>query len=149
MSKIKLSSLLLYSALLLLIFTPTPSYASTKQTIYVELSQFKFEPGRIIVNKGDTVIIKLKSVDVTHGFYVDGYDVNLIIMPGEVVTVTIIADKAGKFKIRCSVICGPLHPFMVGDFIVTDDGLNIPYLLSILILFLIGLIPFLRIREGI
>ncbi len=140
--------LLVYAFLIVLLVNYTPVSASTDQTVYVELSQFKFNPGRIIVNKGDTIVFKLRSVDVTHGFYIDGYDVNVVVRPGDVVTVTLVADQVGKFKIRCSVTCGPLHPFMVGDFIVKGGGLNLPFILSIFSVFFIGIIPFLMSRRG-
>ena len=152
MSKMKkIIPLILYILILLLIIpsvNPNLTFASTEQVIYVELSQFKFEPSRIVVNKGDTIVFKLKSSDVAHGFYIDGYDVNLVVTPGELVTVTIVANQIGKFKIRCSVTCGPLHPFMVGDFIVTENGTNLPFILSLILLFLTGFIPFLPVKGG-
>ena len=51
------------------------------QTRVVELTaqKYGYTPGRIFVNKGDTIIIKPTSKDVTHGFYLDGYPVEFII----------------------------------------------------------------------
>lgn len=98
--------------------------AATSRTVEVTVRQFAFEPGRIEVNQGDVVTFRITSADVTHGFYVDGYGVNVKVLPGEEVIVTIVADKPGKFKIRCSVTCGPLHPFTIGELIVTQNGIN-------------------------
>jgi hypothetical protein len=36
-------------------------------------------PGRIVVNKGDTAILKPTSLDVVHGFLLDGYPVDAIL----------------------------------------------------------------------
>jgi heme/copper-type cytochrome/quinol oxidase subunit 2 len=97
-------------------------------TVHITARQFAYEPGRVVVNQGDTVVFVLETVDVTHGFYIDGYDVDVRIIPGETQTVTVVADTPGKFKIRCSETCGALHPFMVGEFIVLRSGVNIAFL---------------------
>lgn len=104
------------------------AHASSHRVIEVTASQFQFEPGRIVVNLGDTITFKVKSTDVTHGFYIDGYGVNEEVKPGDEVTITIVADKLGKFKIRCSLTCGPLHPFVVGELIVGQGGLNYTFI---------------------
>ena len=104
--------------------------------------QFAYEPGRIVVNLGDVVTFNLKSDDVTHGFYIDGYGVNETVSFGEEKTITIIADKPGKFKIRCSITCGPLHPFMVGEFIVEQNGVNFLFIGSVSLIALVGVLTF-------
>jgi heme/copper-type cytochrome/quinol oxidase subunit 2 len=35
--------------------------------------------------------------------------------------VTFVADRPGRFRLRCSKICGPLHPFMLGDLVVEPE----------------------------
>ena len=42
----------------------------------VTAKQYEFIPGEIIVNKGDRVILHLKSIDVTHGFSILDYYIN-------------------------------------------------------------------------
>ena len=146
----RLPSLLLYTiivfTMIIAVFQASPVYGAGERVVYIDLSQFKFEPGRIVVNRGETVVFKLRSLDVTHGFYIDGYGVDTVVRPGEVVTITITAYQAGKFKIRCSVTCGPLHPFMIGDLVVLDGGLNTPFILSLFALGLVGLLPLIRFR---
>ncbi len=95
-----------------------------EHTITVIAKQFEFVPGRIEVNQGDTVILTLRTDDVTHGFYIDGYDITERIFPGEDTHVTFVADKPGKFRMRCSETCGALHPFMVGEFVVLQNDVN-------------------------
>ncbi|NHV97949.1 MAG: hypothetical protein HA494_09245 [Thaumarchaeota archaeon] len=108
----------------------------------VTARQFAYEPGRIVVNKGDHVTIRLTSADVTHGFYIPELGVNETVSYGEEKIIHIVADKVGKFKIRCSVTCGPLHPFMVGEFVVEEGGINPVFLGSTTIVILAGVLSF-------
>ena len=81
-------------------------------------SQFKFEPSTITVNKGDHVRLKIKSVDVTHGIDIEGYEINRELKPGQEVVIDFIADKSGDFEFYCSVVCGAGHKEMEGKLIV-------------------------------
>jgi hypothetical protein len=111
-----------------------------EQDITIYASQYGYEPPIIHINKGDMLHIKLVSRDVVHGFYVEGYDLDCEIYPQKTAfkvrkpsksygwqdaeVVTIKADKAGKFRYRCSHTCGFLHPFMNGELIVRP---NLPF----------------------
>jgi heme/copper-type cytochrome/quinol oxidase subunit 2 len=70
------------------------------------------------------VTITLVPEDVVHGVFVDGYDVDIRAEPGKPATATFTADRMGKFRFRCSVSCGAMHPFMIGELVV---GPNIPF----------------------
>jgi len=119
------------------------------RTISLEAKKYGYSPPRIVVNKGDTVIIKPTSLDVTHGFNLDGYPLEFIIKQqgiaylkytwedeqgnlntdwDKVSEVEFVADKTGKFTYRCTQTCGNLHPFMTGELIVRP---NTPYHLAI------------------
>ncbi len=82
------------------------------------------------VQRGDTITFHLESLDATHGLFVDGYDVNIQAEPGKSAEVTFVADKEGTFKFRCSVSCGTLHPFMIGEL---DVEPNVPLTRAILV----------------
>ena len=97
-------------------FAPLPG-ASAKPTnrhFRVEASSFKFTPATIRVNAGDHVTIDLVSTDVVHGLYVDGYDVSVTADPGRTASLSFVANRTGMFRLRCSVTCGAMHPFMIG-----------------------------------
>jgi heme/copper-type cytochrome/quinol oxidase subunit 2 len=97
-------------------FGPAPAGASAPRTrdLHVAASQYQFSPAVISVNKGDRVTIELVSTDVVHGLYLDGYDLAVTADPGQSASFTFTAGKSGTFRFRCSVTCGPLHPFMIG-----------------------------------
>jgi heme/copper-type cytochrome/quinol oxidase subunit 2 len=84
------------------------------RSVRVEASTFAFTPATIEVDPGDRVTIELASADVVHGLHIEGYDVNLIADPGQPASASFVVDRPGTFRIRCSVPCGPLHPFMAG-----------------------------------
>ena len=99
--------------------------------------QFYYTPNRIAVNRGDTLYLSIASGDVVHGFFLEGHDIDAMVIPGEtafrtrsqendekfekVDEVVFTADKPGKFRFRCSVTCGTLHPFMQGELIVRPN----------------------------
>ncbi|HEX7587788.1 MAG TPA: cupredoxin domain-containing protein [Anaerolineae bacterium] len=102
---------------------PIPTAASAPQTHTIEVTarQFAFEPATLDIQRGDTVTLRLESLDASHGMSIDGYAVDLHAEPGKGAETTFVADKAGKFKFRCSVSCGILHPFMIGEMNVEPD----------------------------
>ncbi len=119
----KYFSVLTIAALGVILFASTGQAVtvSREKMIEVRARKFSYSPNIIDVNKGDTVVLKLISEDVTHGFFLDGYDVEMYVHPGETRTVMIKADKTGRFAFRCSMTCGELHPYMIGYFRVRPN----------------------------
>jgi len=101
-------------AIILLTFLMTKISSAEELFIEVKAKKFVYNPNTITVNKGDTVHIRLISEDVTHGFYLDGYEVNTSAHPGADGSVSFVAMKTGRFTFRCSTPCGEHHPYMVG-----------------------------------
>ena len=73
-----------------------------------------YSPSILHVNRGDRVTIELVSQDVVHGLSVDGYDLEISADPGQTALLAFTADRPGTFRLRCSVTCGSMHPFMIG-----------------------------------
>jgi heme/copper-type cytochrome/quinol oxidase subunit 2 len=72
--------------------------------------------------------------------YLEAFDINVLIVPDspylelshpsrpderpvKVEEIIFVADKTGKFRLRCSHTCGPLHPFMQGELVVAPNRL--------------------------
>jgi len=107
---------------LALLLIPLPgAQAATTRPVTLDARQFAFAPGRIHVNQGDRVVITLIASDVVHGFYLDGYGLKTRVQPGVSQKIEFVADKTGKFRYRCAVACGSLHPFMIGELIVDSN----------------------------
>jgi plastocyanin len=109
----------------LIAFTPLPDGRGSpaQKTIQVKAGSFAYDPGIIRVNRGDLVTIELVSTDVVHGLHIDGYDLETFSEPGQSSRLSFIADRSGAFRLRCSVTCGGLHPFMIGKLEVGQNDL--------------------------
>ena len=120
MMRARLLNLLPFVGLALaILFLPFPSFAApVTHRITMTAGQFAFDPPVLHVNQGDRVLITLQATDVVHGFYLDGYDVQARVQPGTSQRIEFVADQTGKFRYRCSVSCGALHPFMIGELVV-------------------------------
>lgn len=92
---------------------PAGETGETK-TFEITAQKFQFTPDQITVNRGDRVRLSFTSLDVAHGFKLDGYGINKTINPGEPVLVEFLADKPGTFEFRCSIPCGEGHLDMKG-----------------------------------
>ena len=117
----RVSSLLFFvMAGLVVAFAPLPvlSVAPQERSFQVDARQYAYSPAELKVNAGDRVIIHLVSNDVVHGLYVDGYGASVEADPGQMATLTFVANKPGSFRFRCNVTCGAMHPFMIGKLTV-------------------------------
>ncbi|MCH8945618.1 MAG: cupredoxin domain-containing protein [Nanoarchaeota archaeon] len=80
--------------------------------------RWDFSPSTITVNEGDTVILNIESIDVTHGFAISEFGVSEQLVSGNTVKVEFIADKKGTFSFFCNVFCGSGHSSMRGTLVV-------------------------------
>ena len=126
MMRARLLSVLPFAALaLVVLLLPIPlSAGPATHEVTLVADQFAFDPPVLRVNRGDRVLLTLQAADVVHGFYLDGYGIQARVEPGISQQVEFVADRAGKYRYRCSVSCGTLHPFMIGELVV---GPNLPY----------------------
>jgi nitrous-oxide reductase len=90
--------------------------------VFMTAIRSHYVPDRIVVNKGDRVVIHLTNLertrDATHGFALGPYNINASVEPGETVTIEFVADTPGVFPFYCSEFCSALHLEMTGYLIV-------------------------------
>lgn len=129
-----------------LLFMPDPGQPR-ERFFTVKMRQFAYDPPILRVNKGDTVHLTLYSQDVEHGFYLDGYGLDIKVKAGgERKNVTFTADKPGKFNFRCSNTCGVFHPFMIGKLIV-EPNYTFPASLGLAVGLLLATFGYIFLRE--
>ncbi|HEY6394099.1 MAG TPA: hypothetical protein VIX12_01705 [Candidatus Binataceae bacterium] len=90
--------------------------------VYMTVIRSKFGLDSFTVHQGDKVTVTLSNIetikDMTHGFAVEDYGINLGLDPGETREVTFIADKPGTHWYYCTWFCSALHLEMRGRMLV-------------------------------
>ena len=121
----KKNNLILIGIIILLIIILVFALLKPKQELTGETKEFnitakkwEFLPNKIEVNKGDKVILNVKSIDVAHGITLMNFGINKFLNPNEEIKIEFIADKRGRFNFFCNVFCGSGHNEMNGVLIV-------------------------------
>lgn len=80
-----------------------------------ETSTYRWEPGQLTVYQGDEVELQIWGVNgADHPGRIEGYEKTFNVKRGQLTTISFRADKAGLFRILCS-----LHnPSMTGTLVV-------------------------------
>lgn len=84
----------------------------------VNLEGKAFADTTITVKKDSVITLRIKNLDVTHGFALDEFGINKVTPPDEVTTIKFTATKEGVFTFYCNVFCGTGHPKHQGTLIV-------------------------------
>jgi cytochrome c oxidase subunit 2 len=75
---------------------------------------FSFTPQKIVVPAGSRITFYVTSTDVEHGFFIQGTNVNTMVTPGWVSSVSHTFTKKGSYLLVCHEYCGAGHQFMAG-----------------------------------
>ena len=84
----------------------------TRRVVEITAKRFGFTPDRITLKKGETVILRLHSEDVTHGFFVRALKVDEDIPAGQTKDITVKPNTVGSFTTICDHFCGTSHAGM-------------------------------------
>ena len=104
-----LLSLIVLSLFVLLQYLPDSQQNSDQIIFEMTTKQWEFEPNQIIVEQGQTVVIKLQSTDVPHGFAINEYNIYTFVPAGQTVDISFVATETGVFEIFCNIFCGEGH----------------------------------------
>lgn len=80
--------------------------------VVMTLQAFSFDPGEIEIPAGSTVHFKMTSKDVVHGIQIVDTNVNAMVPPGHIQTITQTFDEPGEYLILCNEYCGTGHQLM-------------------------------------
>ena len=88
------------------------------RVVEISAKRFEFAPKVITLKRGETVVLRLTSADVTHGFYSKQLKIDEVIEPGKVVEVKLTPDTAGTYTVICDHFCGSGHGNMKMQIVV-------------------------------
>jgi len=72
------------------------------------------------LEKGQSYRVHLSSMDYNHGFSLQPVNINMQVVPGYDMVITMTPDKAGDYAIVCNEYCGIGHHTMLGKIIVKE-----------------------------
>lgn len=86
--------------------------------VYMVAMIWSFSPNEIRVPVGAEVTFHVTSRDVTHGLYVRGTNLNLMLLPGLVSSGAATFNQPGEYLFICHEYCGLAHQAMAGKVVV-------------------------------
>jgi cytochrome c oxidase subunit 2 len=73
------------------------------------------------LEKDQSYRLHLTSMDWNHGFSLQPVNINLQVVPGYEMVLTISPDTAGEFTVVCNEFCGIGHHLMLGKIYVREN----------------------------
>lgn len=80
--------------------------------VIMTLQAFGFTPNEIEIPRGAEVTFRMTSKDVIHGFQIVNTNVNAMVVPGHIQTITQNFDESGEYLVICNEYCGVGHQMM-------------------------------------
>jgi len=80
-----------------------------QKVIPITAKRFAFTPDHVVLKRGEPVVLRLTSADVTHGFFVRPLKVDELIEAGKTIDVKVTPETAGTFTVICHHFCGVGH----------------------------------------
>jgi cytochrome c oxidase subunit II len=93
--------------------------AAQERIVKLEAHRFEYKPNRILLKKGEPVVLEITSLDFVHGFNIPDLKIRADLPPGKITKVRLVFDKAGEFAFLCDNFCGSGHEEMGGKIIVS------------------------------
>ena len=117
--KTNIRAVLIASVVAIVAIGATAGYVSAQaapraKVIKISAKRFDYSPGKLILKKGQRVVLELTSKDVVMGFNLPDFNVRGDMIPGKVTRVEFTPDKTGEFTFLCDIFCGSGHEQMHG-----------------------------------
>jgi cytochrome c oxidase subunit 2 len=99
-----------------------PAAEPAPRVIAVSAERFRFVPARIRAAAGESLLLRLESRDVAHGFALPELAIEIAIPAAGAgsIDVPLVAPGPGRYAFQCAQVCGAGHAAMRGVLIVTE-----------------------------
>ena len=92
--------------------------AQEPRVVTIAAKRFEFSPSEVHLKRGEPVVLRISSADVTHGLYMKALGIDTEIKPGKTTEVSFTPQAAGRFTAICHHFCGAGHGNMHMVFVV-------------------------------
>jgi cytochrome c oxidase subunit 2 len=106
------------AATLAAVVTAAEPPAPAPRVVEIVAHRFQFTPNVVTIRKDEPVLIRLRSEDVTHGFFQRPLGLNATIEPGKVTEIPLTPHEVGRYAVICHHFCGAGHGNMKMTFVV-------------------------------
>jgi cytochrome c oxidase subunit 2 len=89
--------------------SPAAAPGDGARVVEITARRFQFTPGEITLQRGEPVVLRLHSEDVTHGFYMKALGIDATIEPDRITNVVVRPEAAGRYTVICDHFCGSGH----------------------------------------
>jgi cytochrome c oxidase subunit II len=97
-------------AFLLALAAPAaPARAQGPRVVEIHAKRFEFTPNVVTLKKDEPVVLRLRSDDFTHGFYMKALGIDGEFAPGKAVDVPLTPRTPGRYTVICDHFCGSGH----------------------------------------
>ena len=96
-------------AVLVALASPAGPAADPPRVVEITARRFQFTPAEVTLRKGEPVILRLHSEDVTHGFFTRALGIDTTVGPGQPTEIPLTPLVAGRYTIICDHFCGSGH----------------------------------------
>ncbi len=83
--------------------------AAEPAVIDIVAKRFEFIPNQVTVHGGAPTVLRIRSQDVTHGFFNRPLGIDAEIEPGKTTEVPITPRTPGRYSVICDHFCGAGH----------------------------------------
>lgn len=87
---------------------------------YIRAQIWLFTPGEIRIPAGSKVTFYVTSMDVQHGIKIMKTNINMMVLPGQISTLSATFNEPGTYQFVCHEYCGTAHHTMYGRIIVEE-----------------------------